>query len=195
MRKIYFSPTGAVWAMAVVLAGAPLANAASGPSNAQLLKAQLPSGETLTAAPIKDVEAAVTAAVLKRPEAADQFVKLAILAKTPKHHAIDCPLVKDIVAAAVKAAPAKAREISEMANALVPDCADSIYDALGAPAPTGGASAANVPGAAPAEGDSGFGAGFGPGFPGSPGFSGSSPSGGFALPTPVPPAVTSTVNG
>lgn len=39
----------------------------------------------------------------------------------------------------------------------------------------------------------GFGVGFGPGFPGSPGFTGSTPSGAIALP-PLPTAVTSVVN-
>ena len=38
----------------------------------------------------------------------------------------------------------------------------------------------------------GFGGGFGPDFPGAPGFTGSPPSGGIALP---PVAVTSVVNG
>ena len=39
----------------------------------------------------------------------------------------------------------------------------------------------------------GFGVGFGPGFPGSPGFTGSTPSGAIALP-PSPTAVTNVVN-
>ena len=47
--------------------------------------------------------------------------------------------------------------------------------------------------------DPGFGVGFGPGFPGAPGFVGSAPSGGFALPpvtlpSPVTAPVTSVVN-
>ena len=207
MHKNLFSRRGLVCALAAVLAvtapGIPQLHAAARLSNAALLAAQLPNGETLDSAPMKDVSAAVRSAVAKRPAAASEIVRIAIQAKTPKRRSIACGAISDLVSSGVSSAPGRAREISEMAMAIAPDCADAIAQAVRSPATGTTGSIANtpttgaiVPGsttgettgvdnggsttATPNAGD--FGAGFGPGFPGSPGFSGSSPSGGFALP-------------
>ena len=207
MHKNLLSHRGLVCALAAVLAvaapGTPQLHAAARLSNAALLAAQLPAGETLESAPLKDVSAAVRSAVGKRPAAASEIVRLAIQAKARRRRNIACGVVSDLVTAGVSSAPGRAREISEMAMAIAPDCTDAIAQAVQNPStgttgtigntPTTGAA---VPGsttgettgvgnnggttATPNAGD--FGAGFGPGFPGSPGFSGSSPSGGFALP-------------
>ena len=215
MHKNLLSHRGLVCALAAVLAvaapGTPQLHAAARLSNAALLAAQLPAGETLESAPLKDVSAAVRSAVGKRPAAASEIVRLAIQAKARRRRNIACGVVSDLVTAGVSSAPGRAREISEMAMAIAPDCTDAIAQAVQNPStgttgtigntPTTGAA---VPGsttgettgvgnnggttATPNAGD--FGAGFGPGFPGSPGFSGSSPSGGFALPPATTPAVT-----
>ena len=203
MHKNLLPHRGLVCALAAVLAvaspGIPQLHAAARLSNAALLASQLPNGETLETAPLKDVDAAVRSAVAKRPAAASEIVRLAILAKTPRRRPIACAAVSDLVSSGVASAPGRAREISEMAMAIAPDCADAIGQAVQNPGlgaigntPTTGAV---VPGSTTGEttgsttatsAGGGFGAGFGPGFPGSPGFSGSSPSGGFAL----PPATT-----
>ena len=212
MHKNFLSHRGLVCALAAVLAvaapGTPQLQAAARLSNAALLAAQLPAGETLESAPMKDVNAAVRSAVGKRPAAASELVRIAIQARIRRRHDIACGVVSDLVTAGVSSAPGRAREISEMAMAIAPDCTDAIAQAVQNPStgtigntPTTGAA---VPGsttgettgvannggttATPNGGD--FGAGFGPGFPGSPGFSGSSPSGGFALPPTTPSAVT-----
>ncbi len=207
------SKTLPVWACAVVLAvvapGAPVLRAATHRANAELLASQLPSGEALSGAPMRDLRAAVSAAVSKRPADTSDIVRIAILARTPKSRAVDCAVVREIVSAAVTVAPDRAREVSEMAESMVPDCGQEISRAVNSgttgTANTGnavsGTSGATVPGATAngntdttgaAGGD--FGAGFGPGFPGSPGFGGSSPSGGFALPPSVGNQVTPSAN-
>ena len=78
----------------------------------------------------------------------------------------------------------------DTAASLHPECADDLNSLLGGPngTETNGAGLFG-----PAE-SYGFGVGFGPGFPGAPGFVGSAPSGGFALPPASPAPVTSTVN-
>ena len=207
MHKNPLSHRGLVCVLAVVLAvaapGAPLVQAAARLSNAALLAAQLPNGETLSSAPMKDVSAAVRAAVAKRPSAASDIIRIAILAKTPKHRSPMCNEVSAVVRAGMAAAPDRAREISESAMSVAPDCSDAIAQALRSPSltPVGGVqtTGAAIPGSTtgetsdtPATGSStvpggDFGAGFGPGFPGSPGFSGSSPSGASAI---LPPATT-----
>ena len=78
----------------------------------------------------------------------------------------------------------------DTASSLHPECADELNKLVNN---TG----SEVNGAglyAPAD-DYGFGVGFGPGFPGAPGFVGSAPSGGFALPPATPPQTTNTTNG
>ncbi len=215
MRKNPFYNRGLVWALAAFMAaaapGTSRLHAAAKQSNAALLASELPRGETLASAPMKDVEAAVRAAVAKRPTAASEIVRIAILAKTPKQRAVSCRDVRLIVSAAVASVPSEAREVSEMAMSLAPDCGEEITQVLGTPVgnnASGVAAGTAVPGSTTSTtgdaGDTGnangFGAGFGPGFPGSPGFSGSAPSGasavtsGFPLPTPSPTPVTSTVN-
>ena len=215
MRKTHFSSRGLVCALAVTLAvvapGTPVLYGAARLSNAALLSGQLPDGETLASAPMKDVQAAVSSAVTKRPGAAGDIVRIALMAKMPKRGGARCGMVRGVVGAAVGAAPGEARSISEMAQSLAPGCVASIDQALRSPAApvigtAGGVltTGAAVPGSTTGEStDAGttttlggdFGAGFGPGFPGSPGFSGSSPSGGFALPNTNLTPVTSSTNG
>ena len=96
-------------------------------------------------------------------------------------HQRPCACVERIFRASIAAAPDETSALLEMASALYPDCADT----LGAALNNLDADGASLDGA-------GFGVGFGPGFPGAPGFTGSAPSGGLVLP---PIAVTSVVNG
>ena len=206
MRKTFLSHRGLLWALAAALAvaapGAPRLHAAPKLTDSALLASELPSGETLSSAPMKDLAAAVRAAVSQRPAAASEIVRIAIMAKYPKLANPSCPMVRNLVAAAVAAAPQQARRIMETAEAIVPDCAEAIASITNTGAvPSGITTGAVVPGSTTGEtggdaatGSTGgdFGQGFGTGFPGSPGFSGSAPSGGFALPTPAPSPVTST---
>ena len=72
---------------------------------------------------------------------------------------------------------------------MQPGCADSLNALVANPTST-----SNAPSGfdTPQDLYGGFGVGFGPGFPGSPGFTGSTPSGAIALPSGD---VTSVVNG
>ena len=126
---------------------------------------------------------------------------------------LPCTCARQIFLASVAAAPRRSSEFLDLALELYPDCAPEFAGALsdfeshrgsGATGPDGenssGSAVMNNPMGGsmfnpsdPGSGDGGgFGVGFGPGFPGSPGFTGSGPSGGLALP---PSAVTSVLNG
>ena len=138
-----------------------------------------------------------------------------------------CDFVVQVFEAALRAAPEQASALTEAAMALRPDCADALtavvlhsqdqrlaaYDYKDRPdykdrADYKDRSDHKDATQAPVAGindlgnrfeDIGFGAGSGPGFPGAPGFVGSAPSGGFALPPaalpfPSPAAVTAVVN-
>ena len=110
-------------------------------------------------------------------------------------------------------APDLTAALLETADALYPDCADTLMAALrgletnhtvaalntSSPndsTPDGNANGGGTDGdgGGGLDGSSPFGGGLGPGFPGAPGFSGSAPSAGVALPTPVPPAASASEN-
>lgn len=188
MRKFKLAPWALAAIAAVALPGAQPARAASSPTNAQLLAAELPEGVTLAKASVGDTVKALSAAASKHPELAVGLTKVAVRAKTPKsgQGEANCSTVSKIVSAAINAAPAQSSDITQMALSMHPECADSLNNVLSTPytnAPDGFDT--------PSDQYGGFGVGFGPGFPGSPGFVGSPPSGAIALP---PSAVTSTVN-
>ena len=117
---------------------------------------------------------------------------------------LPCTCARRIFLASVAAAPRRASDILDLATLLYPDCTPEFAAALqaydsgtrtkqGAGDPSGLEGFESPMGTSLDGGDTGgFGVGFGPGFPGSPGFTGSGPSGGIALP---PGALTSVVNG
>ena len=174
--------------LAVALSGVSSVSAAT---SAQLLGSQLPAGTTLARATVSQTANALKAAVSQRPDLAAGLTKTAVLARTPRQGQgeLSCENLKRIVTGGVNGAPAKAREIVETALSLHPECSDSLNDLLT------DSSANNAPNGFDTPGDlyGGFGVGFGPGFPGSPGFTGSPPSGAIALP-PGLTVVTSTTN-
>ena len=188
-----FASRGLSWAFAAVLAVAmPAAHSAwavADSATAKMLGAQLPAGVTLAKASISQTAAAVSAAVSQRPDKAVDIVQVAIMAKTPKqgHGELSCDNLLKIAKAGISAAPDKSSEIVQMAASLHPECADALNSLV--------ATANNGSGLYGAADDYAFGVGFGPGFPGSPGFVGSAPSGAFALPPVTPKPVTSTTNG
>ena len=189
MRNSSFAPWALAAAMAVALPGSHPAWAAAGNAPLQLLKAQLPEGVTLASATTDQTANALKAAVTKRPEMATTLTEAAILAKTPKQGrgTLPCPALSKIVKGALDAAPRRSNDIVQMALSLHPECADSLDDLVRSPrsnAPDGFNN--------PSDEYGGFGVGFGIGFPGSPGFVGSPPSGAIALP---PSIVTSVLNG
>ena len=190
----------------------------SGQTGAQLLQAQLPADTTLVKADCAQLAHAVTLAT--RAHHADATAILAAaLVRNPKKGAhpsegkLPCACAARLLRASMLAAPDRASALLELASSLCPDCADSFQavvavlddknpvdgkDSVGpAPAANEPAPAANNgPDGFDTPGDlyGGFGVGFGPGFPGSPGFTGSPPSGAIALPPGLTP-VTTTTNG
>ena len=137
---------------------------------------------------------------------------------------LPCGCVAALLHASVAAAPEEASGLLELASSLYPDCAETLQKAVelfndknvvddkngpvGASSAPANQTAANNPATAPNDtadpGDLNLNdpevrdinspGGFGPGFPGSPGFVGSAPGGGVALPSPVAPSVTPVVN-
>ncbi len=119
---------------------------------------------------------------------------------------LPCTCARQIFLASVAAAPRRVSDILDLATLLYPDCTPEFAEALqaydsgirtgqGTGDPSGSTDFNSPMGVSISGGDNdtgGFGVGFGPGFPGSPGFTGSGPSGGIALP---PGALTSVVNG
>ena len=167
--------------------GAPGARAATDAANAAALSTNLPASVTLAKASINQVVGALHEAVKQHHDDAVDLLKIAVLAKTPKqgHGELPCDDLKKLVEAAATAAPDKASQLVEMAASLHPDCADGLQNL------TAGTSGSDEVG--------GFGLGLGTGFPGSPGFTGSAPSGASALPpvvlpTPNPPVTPTTNN-
>ena len=185
-HKIRFAGRRLSWAFAACLAlGAlpdPAAHAATDAANAAALSTNLPSNVTLAKASVDQVAGALHEAVKQHHDDAVDLLKIAILAKTPKqgHGELACADLKKLVRAAISAATDKASQCVDMAASLHPECADGMQDTL--TGMLGGDEAG------------GFGNGFGPGFPGSPGFVGSPPSGGVALPSPAATPVTSVTN-
>ncbi len=197
MRKFKFAPWALAAVMAVAAPGIPSVWALSSAGTVSLLKSELPPGVTLSSASISETASALGAAVASRPDAAVGLTEVAILAKTPKkgHGRLSVSSLVEIVQAAIQAAPQEANDIVEMALTLHPEAADALNGLLTNPEVQVRRSGANnAPDGFNTPNDlyQGFGVGFGPGFPGSPGFSGSTPSGAIALP---PEQVTSVLNG
>ncbi len=193
---------------------APLWAAASDrDSGAPLLRAQLPAGVTLPKADCLQIIHAVSLAVRAHRSDAPGILSAALTRGGRKDSPQQakkwpCTCVDRMLRAALVAAPEQASTLLEVAISLAPECVDSLQDMVQrfddknvvddndgpfANAPSGAQTSpvdANDPETEPA----GFGVGFGPGFPGSPGFTGSPPTGAIALPV-SPVAVTSDVNG
>ena len=112
------------------------------------------------------------------------------MAKTPKpgHGTLSCSSLTKIVNGALSAAPRRSSDIVQMALSLHPECADQLNALLLSSPVNNGPDGFNTP----SDEYGGFGVGFGVGFPGSPGFVGSPPSGAIALP---PTVVTEVLNG
>ena len=232
---------------------------------ARLLQAALPTGLLIRQADCDQVVRAVRAATLAHHRAAEGILSAALAAGEGTDRRATgakwtCPCVVRIFRTAANSAPDHAGALLETAEALYPDCADGLTEALhglddknvvvgalqtdpkdagGAYGPAGASNVgeAGTPGSAgtagnpdgsgnpgdtdsptagglsprnfqgldlntPGTGDTasnpsanGFANGFGAGFPGAPGFSGSSPGGGTALPLPVATAATPGANG
>lgn len=187
--------------LALTLPGVRSARAVADGSATSLLSSELPPRVTLRNATNDQLDSAVRAAVKAHPEMAPNIVRAAILARTPRREGKEldakdgatapCPAVVGIVRSAEDADPGRASDITQVALSMCPDCADSLNSVVGNQA-NNGVNDINDPGLYNTPNDfyGGFGVGFGPGFPGSPGFTGSAPSGAIALP-PVVPAVTS----
>ena len=166
--------------------GAPSARAAATKASANQISAQLPVGVTLSSATVSQTAAALSRAVTANPSQAVNLTQTALVAKTPKKGKLSANSVVSLVKAAMQAAPQMANDILQMALAMYPEYADALNILVANPTSNGTDGFVD-----PTEQYGGFGVGFGPGFPGSPGFTGSPPSGAIALP---PPAVTTTLN-
>ena len=153
----------------------------------RLLEAELqPIKVTLARAKCEQLVAAVGKTTLAHPDEARSILwaaltrRVVVLKKKDEPVAtLPCTCARRIFLASIAAAPKRASEFLDLASELYPDClsefADAVRDFESFDGPAGG-----------------FGVGFGPGFPGSPGFTGSTPSGAIALP---PVTVTAVVNG
>ncbi len=180
---------GLTWAFAAALAvAAPAAFAAFAADNnaAALSKiaSQLPNGVTLRKANCDQTAAAIKQAVARDTEMASSILKAGILVRTPKQGQgeLPCECLTKLTRAAIASDTKDANMLVELASSMRPDCADDLTSLLGAnETDTANAYA--------------FGVGFGPGFPGSPGFVGSPPSGSVALPPPSSTPVTTVVPG
>ena len=184
---------GAIAALLAVSASNAQAAPASMAATRSKLSSELPAGVSLARASIDQTAGAVKAAVGKDQTDATEILRVAIMSKEPKQGEgkLACRDVAKLTRAAIASDSAAASQLVDTASSLHPECADELNSLLGG-ANTGNDSA----GAglfAPAD-DYGFGVGFGPGFPGAPGFVGSAPSGGFALP-PANNPTTPTTNG
>ena len=198
MRKTISASRGLSWAFAALLAVAttPMTHAASDSAAARnKLSAELPAGVSLATASVDQTAGAVRASVAKDPEMSGSILTSAILAKTPKQGRgqLSCPSLTKLTRAAIASDMKQASMLVEQASSMRPDCADSLNNLLVAGANT--RATTDVPGLFDVAEDFAFGAGFGPGFPGAPGFVGSPPSGSVALPAASPTPVTSAMNG
>ena len=192
MRKSLFAPSFLAWTLAAVMAVLlPGTHSAWAASASQQLSAQLPGGVTLSSASVKETAAALGEAITKNPKMALALTESAIMAKTSRHGrgSLSCSSLTKIVGSAINAAPSQSSEIVQLALSMHPGCADSLNALVATAAPT-----SNAPNGfnTPQDLYGGFGVGFGAGFPGSPGFTGSTPSGAIALPGGD---LTSVVNG
>ena len=174
--------------MAVALSGVSSASAAT---SAQILGSQLPAGTTLAKASVAQTANALESAVAKHPDMSVSLTRVAVMARTPKtgQGELSCENLDKIIRGGVNGAPSHSREIVEEAVTLHPESSESLNALITEP------HRSNAPNGVDTPGDlyGGFGVGFGPGFPGSPGFTGSPPSGAIALPPGLTP-VTNTTN-
>ena len=175
--------------------------------------ALVPSRVTLLTAKCEQLIIAVSKTTLAHPADALSILHAALTRGVVKKKAhgedeaetlLPCTCARRIFLASVAAAPRRASDILDLATLLYPECTPEFADALNAynSGARTGQDAGDLSGLTGFEspmgtsldgGDTGgFGVGFGPGFPGSPGFTGSGPSGGIALP---PGALTSVQNG
>ena len=202
---------------ACLLSGLPGVSRAAGArtneAGVRLLEAELVPGLV----PLRSVKCtplviAVSKTTLAHPKDARAILDAALTRRVRKYRdkapTLPCTCARRIFLASVAAAPKQSSELLDLAMELYPDCTPEFAGALSdfnagvGIGPDGettpGSSTMNDPmGASMLNNpdgliDGGFGVGFGPGFPGSPGFTGSGPSAGVALP---PPAVTSVLNG
>ena len=184
----------------------------------RLLEAELaPAKVTLLKAKCDQLVIAVSKTTLAHPRDAVVILHAALARQIKKMRKDDdlatlpCTCARRIFLASLAASPKRSSELFDLATELYPDCTPEFADALrgfgasqsgqstsgdgtsaGSPAFSVPMGTSDVDPLNPASGDGGFGVGFGPGFPGSPGFTGSGPGGGLALP---PVAVTTVVNG
>ena len=198
MRKTNFASHGLTWAFAALLAVAttPTIHAATESAAARSrISSELPAGVSLARASVDQTAAAVRSAVSKDPGMGESILTTAIMAKTPKQGQgqLSCENLTKLTRAAVASDMKQASMLVERASSMRPDCADSLNNLLVAGA--NNQTNTDVPGLFDTADDYAFGSGFGPGFPGSPGFVGSPPSGSVALPAPSPTPVTSSMNG
>ena len=155
------------------------ASPASNETGVRLLRAELPAKMTIPQTDCELLARAVRRATLGHRREAPVILAAALAGDAG--HPRPCACVERLFRASVAAAPGAANALLETTEALYPDCADALEAGLDHP----DADDASM-------NDAGFGVGFGPGFPGSPSFTGSPPSAGLALP---PVAVTTVVNG
>ncbi len=152
----------------------------------RLLEAELaPSKVTLAKAKCEQLIAAVGTTTRAHPDNARVILwaaltrRVIVLKKKDAVVTLPCTCARRILLASIAAAPRQSSEFLDLAAELYPDCVSEFADAV-----REYDSFENLNG--------GFGVGFGPGFPGSPGFTGSAPSSAIALP---PSVVTAVLNG
>ena len=101
----------------------------------RLLQAQLPVGLSIQQADCDHLVRAVRAATLAHHQAAEAILSAALATEDDNGRPATetkraCPCVARIFRAAVNAAPDHARALLEAAEALCPDCADGLTEAL-----------------------------------------------------------------
>ena len=184
-RRALLSAIAAVLAVSATSAYAASISMAAARSK---LSSELPAGVSLAKASVDQTAGAVRSAVSKDTSDATDLLRAAIMAKEPKqgHGRLSCPDVDKLTRAAIASDALDASKLVDTASSLHPECADDLATLVNA----GSGDATTGAGLfAPAD-TYGFGVGFGPGFPGAPGFVGSAPSGGFALPPATPAPAT-----
>ena len=170
---------GLLGAFAALLAVAvsPLQAASDSAIARGKLDAELQPAVTLSKASVDQTAAAIKSAVAKDPGMATSILAAGIIARLPKQNRgqISCEDVAKMTRAAIASAPNQASQLVQKASSIVPDCADTLNSLIGS---IGGDDLSFL-----------FAIGIGiPGFPGSPGFVGSAPSGSFAFPPLASPS-------
>ena len=198
-----------------------LAAATDTETGVRLLSAQLPSGKTIAQTDCEQLCRVVGRVTLTHRADAVAILSAALTGGVKKDasHAPakrSCECVTRLFRVAVHAAPTQSSALLDAASALCPECADELAAALrqgddknvvddkNGPAHAAAADPAtnnptglgnNDPAVDGDLSDRNYGGlGFGPGFPGSPGFVGSSPSGAIALPGSTPVPTTNVMN-